>query len=198
MQDRDYTIKRSRRRTISVEISEEADVIVRAPKWVPLYEIERFVEANREWIKKHKAKIEKRNNASQEKMMITQNELAALADLAEAYIPDRVSYFAERLGVTYGKVTVRNQKTLWASCSAKGNLSFNCLLMKVPSDIRDYVIVHELCHRFEMNHSKAFWARVEKELPDYRQSRKWLKNEGSVYIDAVRRLQKTDDNNAKK
>ena len=198
MKDKGYTIKRSRRRTISVEISEDAEVIVRAPNRVPLYEIERFVEANRNWIKDHKDKIEARNAKTDARGRMTENELSALTDLAEAYIPDRVRYFAESLGVTYEKITIRNQKTLWASCTSKGNLSFNCLLMKVPENIRDYVIVHELCHRFEMNHSAKFWRHVEEVLPDYRTSRKWLKIEGAKIMDAARISQKTDDNKEKK
>ena len=198
MKDRGYTIIRSRRRTISVEISEDADVIVRAPNRVPLYEIERFVEANREWIEDHRRKVAARNAETNARGRMTDNELAALTILAEAYIPERVRFFADRLGVTYEKVTVRNQKTLWASCGANGNLSFNCLLMKVPENIRDYVIVHELCHRFEMNHSAKFWRHVEEVIPDYRACRKWLKIEGAKIMDAARTLQKTDDNEEKK
>ena len=198
MGDIEYTVKRSRRRTISVEISDDATVVVRSPKWVPLYEIERFVNANRKWIEDHRAKVVKRNEVTTEVIAITPNELAALADLAEAYIPERVSYYADILGVSYSKITIRKQKTLWASCSAKGNLSFNCLLMKVPENIRDYVIVHELCHRFEMNHSAAFWKHVAEVMPDYRESRKWLRGEGQMFINAVRILKKTDDNTDKK
>lgn len=91
-----------------------------------------------------------------------------------------VEYFARQVGVDYGRITIRNQKTRWGSCSSKGNLNFNCLLMLAPAEILDYVVVHELCHRKEMNHSKAFWAEVEKVLPDYRESVKWLKEKGIV------------------
>jgi len=90
----------------------------------------------------------------------------------------RVEYFANIMGVTYGNITIRNQKTRWGSCSSKGNLNFNCLLMLAPSEILDYVVVHELCHRKQMNHSKAFWLEVEKVLPDYKESIEWLKEEG--------------------
>ena len=102
--------------------------------------------------------------------------------MALKVIPERVEYFAKVIGVTYGKITIRNQKTRWGSCSSKGNLNFNCLLMLAPSEVLDYVVVHELCHRKQMNHSKAFWLEVEKVLPIYKEVRKWLKEEGSQMI----------------
>ena len=79
------------------------------------------------------------------------------------------------MGVTYGKVTLREQKTRWGSCSSNGNLNFNWKLALMPDEILYYVIVHELAHRIEMNHSERFWKIVEEVLPDYRERRKWLK-----------------------
>ena len=90
-------------------------------------------------------------------------------------IPDRVRHFAPIVGATYGRITIRNQRSRWGSCSGKGNLNFNCLLMLTPSHVIDYGVVHELCHRLEMNHSQKFWSQVERVLPDYRKSREWLK-----------------------
>ena len=90
----------------------------------------------------------------------------------------RVAYYAEKLGVSYGKITLRQQKTRWGSCAANGNLNFNWLLILAPPEVLDYVVVHELCHRREMNHSQAFWKEVEKILPDYRERQKWLKDNG--------------------
>ena len=89
---------------------------------------------------------------------------------------------AKIIGVDYGRITIRNQKTRWGSCSSKGNLNFNCLLMLTPPEVIDYVVVHELCHRKEMNHSKDFWREVEKVLPNYLDQVKWLKDEGSNVI----------------
>ena len=97
-------------------------------------------------------------------------------------IPDRVRHYADLIGVSYGRITIRNQKSKWGSCSAKGNLNFNCLLMLCPSEVLDYVVIHELCHRKEMNHSPKFWAEVEKYVPDHKTQRKWLKDEGSKLI----------------
>ena len=109
--------------------------------------------------------------------------MKVLADEALRVIPERVRFYAPVVGVTYGRITIRNQRTRWGSCSAKGNLNFNCLLMKAPPEVLDYVVVHELCHRLEMNHSPRFWAQVERVLPDYKVSRKWLREHGNELMD---------------
>ena len=113
---------------------------------------------------------------------VTKEDIRALADSAVRVIPERVRYYAPMIGVTYGRITIRNQRTRWGSCSSIGNLNFNCLLMLTPVEIQDYVIVHELCHRIEMNHSKRFWQLVESAMPDYKARRKWLKDEGKYIL----------------
>lgn len=95
---------------------------------------------------------------------------------------ERVNHFCKVMDVTVGRITIRNQKTRWGSCSSKGNLNFNCLLMLTSPEVIDYVVVHELCHRKEMNHSGAFWAEVEKVIPSYKEQVKWLKENGGKII----------------
>ena len=180
--DSSYTLIRSKRRTLSVEIKEDGSVLVRAPKRVPLYEIDQFVSRNSKWISDHVAKVKSRKENTFHTDPITKSELDGLRILAEAYIPGRVEHFAQILNVTYGRVSIRAQKSLWGSCNTKGNLSFNCLLMKAPGNVRDYVIVHELCHRLEMNHSAAFWKHVESVIPDCGSCRRWLREEGRTYL----------------
>ena len=95
---------------------------------------------------------------------------------AKENIESRVKVFAAKIGESPNKVTIKAQKTRWGSCSSLGNLNFNWRLIMMPQKIIDYVVVHELCHLKEMNHSSTFWNRVEEIMPDYRNRRKWLKN----------------------
>ena len=113
---------------------------------------------------------------------LTDTELRDLARHAKEVLPEIAAHYAPLVGVDYGRITIRAQRTRWGSCSAQGNLNFNCLLMLTPDDVMEYVVVHELCHRKEMNHSARFWAEVERVLPDYRRSRQWLKENGSGLI----------------
>ena len=113
---------------------------------------------------------------------LSMEEIRRLADEAARDIPERVRHFAPVIGVQYGRITIRNQKSKWGSCSSKGNLNFNCLLMLAPPSVRDYVVVHELCHLVELNHSKRFWALVAKVLPEYRKEEQWLKTQGMLIM----------------
>ncbi len=175
-------IIRSRRKTISLEITEDLKVRIRAPKTMSKKRIREFATERMEWIMSHLEKME----AKQEKLAsvekLSKEELSELADKAVSYIPGRVAHFAQKIGVTYGRITIRNQQTRWGSCSSKGNLNFNCLLMLTPPEIIDYIVVHELCHRLEMNHSKRFWDKVALIIPDYRKCERWLKENGSLIM----------------
>ena len=169
---------RCRRKSVGILIERPGEITVRAPLRMPESEIMKVLESKRSWIEKTLQKIELR----EQEPKLTRAEVDALADRALKVIPPKVAERAKQIGVTYGRITIRNQKTRWGSCSAKGNLNFNCLLMLCPENVIDYVIVHELCHRKELNHSPRFWAEVEKVLPDYKQPLKWLKNEGQTVI----------------
>ena len=170
-----YKLIRSDRRSIGIQITQEG-VVVRAPRRMSDAEIDRFVQSKRDWIETHLAKVP----TAQPKF--SGEEIHRLADEALKRIPERVRHFAPLVGVTYGGITIRNQHTRWGSCSSKGNLNFNCLLMLTPNHVIDYVVVHELCHRLEMNHSARFWAQVERVLPNYRESLQWLREHGQELI----------------
>ena len=174
----DYTLIRSSRKTVSIQVTAEGEVVVRAPRLYARYKIETFLRQKEPWIR---AQMEKRAAAAQVSVL-SEAEHKALAKGAKAWFTDRTAYLAPLVGVTYGSVTIRTQRTRWGSCTGRGDLNFNCLLMLAPEEIRDYVVVHELCHRKEMNHSKAFWAHVERVLPDYKLRRKWLKDNGPALM----------------
>lgn len=178
------TVIRSNRKTVAIQVNSDLSVTVRTPRSVSEKDIEEILKKKEAWISKHIEKIKeaKERFEAEPTEKFTREKVIALAEEALKVIPERVEYFAKVIGVTYGKITVRNQKTRWGSCSSKGNLNFNCLLMLAPPEVLDYVVVHELCHRKQMNHSKAFWLEVEKVLPDYKEARKWLKEEGSQMI----------------
>ena len=186
------TVIRSNRKTVAIQVNSDLSVTVRAPRSVSEKDIEEILKKKEAWISKHIEKIKetKERFEAEPTEKLTREKVIALADEALKVIPERVEYFAKVIGVTYGKITVRNQKTRWGSCSSKGNLNFNCLLMLAPPEVLDYVVVHELCHRKQMNHSKAFWAEVEKVFPDYKKSIKWLKEEGSQIMYMVTELGK--------
>lgn len=178
------TVIRSNRKTVAIQVNSDLSVIVRAPRSASEKDIEEILKKKEAWISKHIEKIKKTKERleAEPTEKLTREKVIALAEEALKVIPARVEYFAKVIGVTYGKITIRNQKTRWGSCSSKGNLNFNCLLMLAPPEVLDYVVVHELCHRKQMNHSKAFWSEVEKVLPDYKEARKWLKEDGSQMI----------------
>ncbi len=171
---------RSNRRSISIEVTQDLRVIVRAPRRLSEKEINRFVGEKADWIDIHLRKMKERQNelADEQSKALSEQDIRLLTTRAKRVFPPKVKKFAEIIGVTYGNITIRMQKSRWGSCSGKGNLNFNCLLMNAPEEIVDYVVVHELCHRKEMNHSPRFWAEVEKVLPDYKERRKWLKENG--------------------
>lgn len=185
----DITVIRSNRKTVAIQVNADLTVTVRVPRYTSRKDIERIIREKEPWIQRHIEQIKAKQEVyeAMETSYLTDEEIRELADKARKYIPERVAYFAGRMGVSYGRITIRNQKTRWGSCSSKGNLNFNCLLMLTPAEIIDYVVVHELCHRKEMNHSKAFWSEVEKVLPDYREFVRWLKEEGSQIMWRQRR-----------
>ncbi|WP_026651374.1 YgjP-like metallopeptidase domain-containing protein [Butyrivibrio proteoclasticus] len=167
---------RSKRRTLAIEVTKDLRVIVRAPLRMPEKEINKFLGEKSDWITRSLKKMQERQNNSAQKQEFNELDIKVFVDKAKRILPPKVDRFSKEIGVNYGRITIRIQKSRWGSCSSKGNLNFNCLLMNAPEEIIDYVVVHELCHRKEMNHSERFWAEVEKVIPDYKERRKWLRD----------------------
>ena len=176
-----YTLIRSKRKSYAISISPDGQITVRVPLVTSDREVRQILSQKQHWIvTKYLEQQEKQINkpvsglTDAQRNALTQRYIVA----AKEYFPKRAAYFRQFTGGTYNRITIRDQKTRWGSCSSRGNLNFNCLLMLAPPEIIDYVIVHELCHRREMNHSPLFWQEVERVLPDYKRRRKWLKDNG--------------------
>lgn len=194
--DGSYRLVRSSRKTIAIIIRKDGMVEVRAPFRASKAAIEAFLAEKTGWIQKHLAPFlemygsqfpgetgnsESGKRSGMEKKYgepltaFTPEELMMFAQKAKELIPERAAWYAAQMGVTYHRITIRAQKTRWGSCSTKGNLNFNCLLVLAPPRVLDYVVVHELCHLLEMNHSLRFWAAVARVMPDYKEQRQWLR-----------------------
>ena len=171
---------KSNRRSVGINIKPGGEIIVRAPRLMPVPMALSFVKEKEAWIVKTYLKQSQLSPtpAREEKSHQTLALEKRYRDAAADYIPKRVAYYHEFTGGNYQKITIRDQKTRWGSCSANGTLSFSFRLMMAPPRVLDYVVVHELCHLTHMNHSKDFWNMVESILPDYKEHRKWLKENG--------------------
>lgn len=174
-------IIRSKRKTLSLQIKQDGSIFVRAPYNLPDREIQRFLQEKSAWIEKTLAKV---NAANEEAVCdpLSPEDIRFLAKQAKDVLPVKVKMYAGQMGVSYGRITIRNQATRWGSCSSSGNLNFNCLLMLAPEKVQDYVVVHELSHRRHMNHSSAFWDEVASVMPDYKVCVKWLKDHGATLM----------------
>jgi hypothetical protein len=178
---KEYTVIRSNRRSFAAEIRGN-QLLLRVPRQATDRQIKDFVRRKQGWIESHLAKAQEQKKVAESYPKLTGDQLQALAVKASKVIPERVHHYAPIVGVTYGKITIRKQRTRWGSCSSKGNLNFNCLLMLTPPEVLDSVVVHELCHRKEMNHSDKFYNEVLRVFPDYWKWDRWLKDNGSTLM----------------
>lgn len=179
------TIIKSKRKTMAISINRDGEILFRVPLRTSEREIMRLAEEKSRWIITHYLEIRDKKNSRpvSDLSAIQRNALEKrYKDAARSYIPQRVAYYHAMTGGLYERITVRDQKTRWGSCSSKGTLSFNWRLMLAPPAVLDYVVVHELCHLTHMNHSPAFWQAVEEVCPDYRALRRWLKEHGDELV----------------
>lgn len=159
----DYRIVRSGRRTLAIEILSDATLLVRAPYAAPLCDIEKFVAEHTDWIESRKRRVEERVLPP-----LTDAEEARLRARAAAELPGRTAMWAARMGVEYTGVRISAARHRLGSCSANGGITYSFRLMQFPDEVIEYVVVHELAHRKEMNHSARFYAIIAHHLPDYR------------------------------
>ena len=180
-----YIIQKSRRRSIAVSVLPDNRVLVKAPYGTPESMVQEFLITKKTWITNQ---IEKQNREVQKAEslgLLSDDEIKQIKKKARKILSERVEYWATRIGVTYGRISIRLQSSRWGSCAQNGNLNFNCLLVLMPPEVLDSVVVHELCHRKYMNHSKEFYAEIDRVFPDYKRCNKWLKENGGVYMKRV-------------
>ena len=206
---------RSKRKTLSLTINENAELIIRAPKRLSIEKIQDFINEKENWINRKKRLIEnqiKDVTSNHNKLLylgnlfpinVEQNASKELFFTGEEFIansiePDslslsikkwyknkfkeialpRVAYFANKHNLMVNQVRIKNQKTMWGSCSSKNNINLNYLLLMAPMGVIDYVIVHELVHTIHRNHSTDFWDSVESIMPEFQEHKRWLKKNG--------------------
>jgi predicted metal-dependent hydrolase len=167
----EYEIIYSDRRTLSLNVKGGA-LIVRAPRGAKRRDIEKLIADHTDWIEKHLAKREKR---IEKESALSEGDVRALKKNAKKVLSAKTEYYASIMGLKYGRITITSAKTRFGSCSSKGNISFSYRLMLYPEAAQDYVVVHELAHLVEMNHSPRFYAIVARYLPDYKQRAALLK-----------------------
>ena len=210
-------IIRSKRKTLSLSINENADLVVRAPHRASYDEIQKFISEKSAWIdnKQRLIKAQLEDNLNQHSsnkclylgslypLKIDNNSIEPISfngqmftitnvnkerislslkswykkRFIEVALP-RLSYFSDKHKLKVNQVRVKEQKTLWGSCSSKNNINLNYLLIMAPMKVIDYVIVHELVHTIHKNHSAKFWQKVETIMPNYKDARNWLKDNG--------------------
>ena len=161
-----YPIVRARRKTIQIRVDEQGSVTTRAPRRVPLREIERFVREKQDWIDAHVAAQKARAAA---RYHPTEAEIAAWKQAARTELPALTAAWAIRMGVTCTGVKITSAARRWGSCSAKNSICYSFRVMRLPPALREYIVVHELAHIRVKNHSPAFYAEVGRYLPDYNQ-----------------------------
>ena len=171
----EYTLIRSSRRTLGLEITSDLRVLVRAPKRCSQRQIDDFVARHERWIRDHMAIQERRRVAAMAREVTPEQE-AVLRRRAKEYIPQRVAQWAPLVGVSPTGVKITSAQKRFGSCSGKNGLCFSWRLMQYPPEAIDYVVVHELCHIHHHNHSAAFWSAVARVMPDYKQRQALLRD----------------------
>ncbi len=167
-----YTIRSSARaRNLRVSIYPDGAVVVTAPARFGEKSIARFVAQHDAWIRRH---VERAKNRTV--ICIARADIPRLKREARACAEELCARYAQRYGFPYNKISVRAQKSRWGSCSKSGNLSFNYRIAALPKELAEYIVVHEVCHLGQLNHSRAFWQLVEREVPDHRKRRLALRS----------------------
>ena len=174
-----YTLKVNKHsKYIRLAINHEGRVVVTTPRYVPQFIINNFLIQKSDWILNKIEYFLHFKGVLPKSKKETKKDYLEYKDRALQIAQERLEYFNTLYNYKWSKITIKNQKTRWGSCSKKGNLNFNYKIVLLPEKARDYIIVHELCHLGEFNHSRNFWNLVAKTLPDYLEIRRNLRKIG--------------------
>jgi len=169
-------IKKSFRKTISLSIEDDGIVLVRAPSFMTRAQIEKFVKEKSGWLKKTLKKAKKRKEKAQRfNELLDPKKTSEYRERARTLLTDRADYFAEKHNLDYTGIRISSAKTRWGSCNHKNGLNFNWKILFAPPQVQDYLVTHELAHTVHKNHQRKFWQLVEQMHPQYKESRKWLR-----------------------
>lgn len=173
----EYSLKRSRRaRQVRLAVRADGRVVLSMPWRLNETAGERFIKQKADWILEKIAYFEEHTNHSLTK--ITAKDYIRDKKKVLTLVEERIEYFNKLYNFKFKRICVKNQRTRWGSCSRQGNLNFNFRIIYLPAVMADYIIVHELCHLAELNHSKRFWDLVAKTMPNYKIIRGELKKVG--------------------
>ena len=161
-----YELIRSARKTLSLEVRADGTLLVRSPYLESAERIDRFVESHTVWIERTRSRVKARRELFPE---LTKSECEELRRKAQAELPERVAYYADLTGLYPTSVRITSAKTRFGSCNAQNGICFSLYLMRYPADFIDYVVLHELAHTKHHNHSAAFYALIERYMPDYKE-----------------------------
>lgn len=170
----EYELIRAKRKTLALYVRRDGRVEVRAPLRTSKAYIDDFVLQKQNWIEGIRNKLAARQTTKRI-IQLTAKEEAQYKKQAKIYLQQKCRSFSEEMGLRHGEIKINSAKTRWGSCNRKGDINFTYRLMLVPEELIDYVVVHELAHLKEMNHSAGFWSIVEQTMPDYKDRRKKLR-----------------------
>lgn len=167
----EYTLIYADRRSISASVK-DGRVVVRAPRKMPIELIEKFLLKHEHWIENA---LKRAKESASKFDSLSDADIKKMKSEAKSYLTAKTEYYSSLMGLKYGRITITSAKTRFGSCSSKGNISYSYRLMLYPEAARDYVVVHELAHLREMNHSPAFYRIIEGVMPDYKERKRMLK-----------------------
>jgi predicted metal-dependent hydrolase len=180
-------VRHPRARRYVIRVTDDGIVRVTVPRWGSKREGQAFAERERAWIDKQRRRIEEQRlrRAMQPDAAGAQIdgwnalELRALRDRAKRELPPRLLELAAAYGLAVSRVSIRNQRSRWGSCSRNGHICLNWRLVTMPEGVRDYVLIHELMHLKRMDHSPKFWKLVAAACPGYKEARAWLRSQSA-------------------